>query len=420
MARILFVVDRLPFPPRSGVTIASWGHLSTLTSHHDVDLLWLKRQEKGTPTEQVAANRTLVKNLWTLDVRPNGIVRSTYNEVFLRRPSFASGRVVEQAGRRLLAGQTWDVVWCEPLVPFSYRRDILGMMDRPPRAWVATINDAYTPLLRSMVRSVFQRGWPPRARLRGLGNWLRSWGMGYMEFRLLADADLVFVQTARDKSWLCRISSGRLADRTHVVPNGLSEHLLAVPLTRQEGTIMYIGSLAKPEHARNIEWVLTTVWPSVKASSPSATFLVVGAKGSDRVMRRLRTLEDVVHVPFIDREDELYARSGIIIVWSPKNMGLINRTLQAMTAGTVVVGDVGAFNGITGFVNGKHGFVVKDTSEMIHTLNSIISGRVNRLGIALAARALVRGRYRWCDTFRPAMEAMEIVLQRRSKRDQSS
>ena len=120
-------------------------------------------------------------------------------------------------------------------------------------------------------------------------------------------------------------------------------------------------------------------------------------------MQWLNRQTGVEHLPFIDREHDLYSAASVLVVWSAKKFGLINRTLRAMAAGTVVVGNDGAFNGIEGFVHGKHGLLVSSLDGIADTLSDILGGRVDGAQIASAARQLVRDQYTWENCFGQAL-----------------
>ncbi|MDZ7619626.1 MAG: glycosyltransferase [Patescibacteria group bacterium] len=220
-----------------------------------------------------------------------------------------------------------------------------------------------------------------------------------MEKRLLQSADCVVVQTEKDRQWVSQITNGRLAHATHVVSNGINPELLLAPAPTVTATFGHAGSLSLPSNARTVRWLLNQVLPAVHRTCPTATLSVLGSPGPADLMDRLTRHVAVRYVPRVEKMQEFFATVPILIVRNYKDIGLITRTIEAMGAGVVVIGEPGAFNGIRRFRDGVHGFVAERTCDVADVLVRLFSDSALIAEVSQAARALIREDFRREDRF---------------------
>ncbi len=400
MARILFLVDELPAPPRNGVTNTAYHHLAALRKEHDVSLLWLRPVGVARREEQLELNRALVENLWVLDLAAVPKGRAAWQEISGHAPYFAAAPFDTTHCCSCLANYDCDVLWAETIRPWSYVSAIERCLpvDRP-RKKVAAISDSLTALLRSLGRHVLTRHWPLRTRATNAIQWVRSWHAARMESRILASADHILVQTPVDRSWIARISAGALAGRTHVVSNGVSPTLLAGSLPAEGVVFGHVGQLSSPLYVSTVAWILDDVLPAVQARCPRTEFSFLSASLPASILRRTINRPNVHYIPFLENIRDFYRQVPVLIVRSGKNFGLITRTLEAMAAGVVVIGDRGAFNGIPRFADGTHGFIAETRSEVVRILVRLFSGEISRSAVAAAARTMIVSDFQWAERF---------------------
>lgn len=400
MARVLFVVDELPAPPRNGVTNTAYHHLQALQKEHEVSLFWIRPAGVPRREDQVKANRALVANLWILDLPVVSRSVAAWGEILGHAPYFTAAPIDAALCRSWFAGYDCEIIWAETIRPWSY----VSALERclpvsRSRKKVAAISDSLTAMLRSLGQHVFVRRFPMGARLTNALQWMRSWSAARMEARILGGADHILVQTSADRDWIGRISSGALLGRTHVISNGTNRALLAAPLPMNEAIFGHIGHLGAPLFAATVTSILDEILPAVQRRCPRAAFSFLSPVLPARFKRRLGNRPEVRHFTYLEDIRDFYQRVPVLIVRSGKEFGLITRTIEAMAAGVVVIGDRGAFNGITRFVDGVHGFVAESHAEVTRVLVKLFSGEISRSEIAAAARALIMTDFQWADRF---------------------
>lgn len=396
MARILFITDELPYPPRNGVTIPSFHLITGLSIYHDVSLLFLKKDSRNIIHEDIEANRSLVNNLWVLEMKSNNPIISLFDEFICVTPFFASDHFDTMQCAHLLDGYDCDVLWATPIGP-TVRIPAIErcLSSRRPHLRIAAISDSYTATLRAFGQQIFISKLPIRTRIRCAIAWLRSWGMARMEFKILSKAHYVLVQSKKDKEWVNQISKGQLSENVTILPNGVDLPLLAQPKPVNKPVIGHIGALSANTQARTVRWMIEEVFPILINEFQDAKFALLGKPGSKKLMNLINRTDYISYFPHVDSIEEFYARIVVIVVWNYKCIGVINRTLEAMASGVIVVGEPGAFNGIDGFQHGKHGFIANNTREAADYLKIVLSNESVRNEIKTSARELVELKFNW-------------------------
>ncbi|MCL0066623.1 glycosyltransferase family 4 protein [Thermodesulfovibrionales bacterium] len=399
MADILFITDELPFPPRNGVTVASFHFLSGLTKKHQVSLLFLQLPRRRADRSAVKANRQFVKNLWVLDMIPSKQLEAILNEAFCRVPYFARYTFNPAQCMQLFGDYDCDVLWATPIGSFAQISSIEACMRLPkrPRLRIAAINDSYTSILRSFGNQILGTKWSLSTRALSAIKWLRGWGMSVMEARILEQAHHILVQSKIDKEWIGRISRGALIEKTVILPNGVDFSLLEHLSSCEEPVLGYIGDLSVATHNRNVKWILDDVLPYIRCSIPDVRLVILGKAGSSRVMERINKSNAVEHISQVKEMKDFYQTISVLLVRDYKCLGLINRTVEAMAAGIIVIGERGAFNGIEGFQDAIHGFVAESTGDVVDCFLHVLSDKSVRKFVSHAAHNLMKSKFRWTD-----------------------
>lgn len=407
--RLLVVVDQLPHPPRNGITLPLCHLLTILSRTHEIQIVLLRDPGQTLAPADRVQNEQLFGPLLEATVRRES--RATRVAAELR------GRGMYQHGWRaedVRGLASLDASWRDAAVfvsPISALAKWVAVRHRlpelMPRTLVAAINDCTTAEYRWRWRSPQLSPW---ARLRALSHWLRSPLVARAEARLLAHADHVLVQTEADREALSTLVGASTAARCSLAPNGVRPDLFAVAADGGSGNeVLFVAELSG-EYATTTYWLLERVWPNVRNAVPDARLTVVG-RGATAALRQRMAVASTLGVTYIEFAADLaplQARSRV--VWSPlwKGFGLINKTLEAMASARAVVGGRAAFNGIDGFVDGKHGIGLDqpDAAALASATVALLRDPARAVAIGEEARALVMGVFDWERTATVVREAL--------------
>ncbi|MDZ7696588.1 MAG: glycosyltransferase family 4 protein [Deltaproteobacteria bacterium] len=415
MAKILFITDELPFPPRNGVTIPAFYFLKGLAKRHQISLLFLRLPGNWVDNSSIEANRQFVKNLFVLKMTPSGRVKGILKDFFCQTPYFARHTFDPRECTELLGGCDYDALWATPIGPFAQMLSIeicLSSMLKSTPLRIAAISDSYTCTLRSFRSRVLGVKWPLNERLKSGIKWIRSWSMAVMEARILMKADHIIVQSKVDKEWILRISKGSLSKKIIVLPNGVNSLLLGNRRSCEKPVLGHIGSLSNPLNSHTVKWIFEDILPDVRRLVPEIRFAILGNAGSPKIMRKIFESNASEYTNSVEAMKDFYRKISVLLIRNYRCFGLINRTVEAMAAGVVVIGERGAFNGIEGFRHGVHGFVAESTQETVECLVKVLSNESVRKAVSHEAQNLIQLTFRWADRIALANTVIENSLSR--------
>lgn len=416
--KILFVVDQLPYPPRNGVTIPTFNHMSRLALKEEVSLLLLTGNAKELDEKQLAENKKYVNRLWVVERTRRSKAVRILDELNMRSP-YSLGWVYNvHELKKYLGGGSFDVVWASPFNAIDAIQTIRPLLRTTP-VYVAGINDCKTSVYKNMRKKLLIGGLDVKTRVSFALGWLRSWLVARIEANLLRNFDLILVQTNIEKKWLHTISSGELDGRTLVVPNGVNETLSQIPIRFKDKNLLFFGSVGD-EYKGIIFWIVQNVWPRIAALRKDLYFYIIGRNASINLRKRLALDKRIIYIEFIADIQKVFDDKAVMLAPVFKQYGLINKVVEAMAAGVPVVGDAGSFNGITGFQNGRQGIVAKDAESMAQAVLRILDSRQMYCDIAQSARDLIKKQFIWDRKVTMVNKELRLLMKNRNKNRSST
>lgn len=388
-ALLTVITDQLPWPPRNGITLPLFHHLEALRSTHGLRLVLLS----DAPPEALALaeNEARYGRITVLRLRRHGLFRRVWDEL--------RGRAMAQHGWAFAAAtpalpEAPALALVSPMSAVARWRAVLqAQPGLRPRASVALVNDCTTAEYRWRSRSA---GPGLRARIKAQLDGWRAAGIGRIEAALLAGHGRVLLQTEADLAAMRSLVGEGTARRCVLVPNGVREDLFTLAPAPGSQQVLFVAELSG-EYGPLTAWLCSEVWPRVHAAHPAARLQLIGRNAAPGLRAAMAAAPGVAHLDHAPDLAAAYAASAV--VWSPvfKGFGLINKSLEAMAAARPVVGGRAAFNGIGGFVPGKHGLVLErlDAAALADATLALLAAPERGATIGQAARELVRGAFSW-------------------------
>tara|TARA_B110001469_G_scaffold40525_1_gene40130 strand:- start:2832 stop:4049 length:1218 start_codon:yes stop_codon:yes gene_type:complete len=394
--RVLFITTHPPFPPIDGVRIPAANHLLALREKHQVDCLLLKCETMPYSPADVDATRQEVGECYEVCMSPLGTKRSILREFFKREPFY--GRwILSEALPSLLVENDYDLIWCgtAPAVAIMAKPEMRTQL----RAmhYVAGLSDIHSLVISSGAKQAEKSN---SLVFRYIKNPLLNFRSRFLkraEAKMLGQYDLCTMQTAREEEWVCSMGEG-LGARSLVLPNGVNQELFDLPVERSEQQIFFVG-LLNGIYRERVQWFFRKAWPLVHQRFPNAKATVIG-KGA--TPEQLDFFEDigVAYIPFVESLEDIYRERTIMIAPIFKGYGIINKVLEAMAAGCLVVGDRTAFNGIDGFEDGAHGLVAENAEEFADRVCRCLKSSDLLEPIRIKGRSLVREHFGWSKRYK--------------------
>ena len=390
--KILFVTTHPPFPPVDGVRIPAAAHLLALKAEHSVDVLLLKCPAMPYSEADYLETQKHVENMYEVQMRALPSLAAFAREALLGEPYYGRWRFDAPIPTEI-ASSSYDIVWCAttPATAAVATPAVRKWLKAP--LYIAGTSDVFSLVLQGKLlqpnRS--KKGSFVRLILKCLTT-ARMVLLKRAERKMIGTYDMTTVQSEREREWINRIDE-KLDERLLVLPNGVESSLLEMPISRDRKTVVFVGLLTEFYRER-ISWFLENAWPAIKRAHPDASVTVVG-RGAGETLKQYFVLNDVSYVPFVEELSDVYKDQAILVAPIFKGYGIINKVLEAMASGVLVVGDSTAYNGIPEFVDGVHGLVAEEAEDFAEQVIKCFDSQALLESVRVDARELMRKHFSW-------------------------
>jgi sugar transferase (PEP-CTERM/EpsH1 system associated) len=399
MPDLLFLTQRLPYPPIKGEKIRPLQILRYLTQWYDVHLGCLI--DDPDDQQHIGTIRAMCR-----DVHVAPLDRRRARLLCLRGLLTGESLSVVFFRNRGLARWVNDVIErVRPEVIFVNSSNMAPYILDQPKTGLRVVDladvdsekwRAYGCAARPPMRWVYRREWRHVAAL---------------EHRIARDCDLSsFVSEPEARLFASEVP--QFADRIKGISSGV-DHRYFDPApgypTVYDATLptfVFTGTMDYPPNADAVAWFAETILPLIRRTVPQAQFYIVGNNPNDMV-RRLARL-DGVHVTGRVPDVRPYVFHATAAV-APMRIarGIQNKVLEAMSLGRPVIVTSGALEGIQAEPGRE--LVLADTAEEFAAAACFLANSGQADIIGLAARQRVLKDYDWAATlsrFDPLLRPM--------------
>lgn len=381
MARLLYLVHRLPYPPNKGDKVRSFHLLKHLAQRHEVFL--------GTFIDDPA------------DEAYVDTVRGYCADMHIARLS------PRMAKLRSLQG-----LFSSEALSLPYYRDA-GL-----RRWVESVQGIDAAVVFSSVMADYV---PDMRRLptlvdfvdmdsakwtqySGTHRWPLSWLYHREGERLFAyeravarQAKHSFFVTAAERDLFLR-AAPECTGRVDAMCNGVDaeffspEHEFASPYPAEEIPLVFTGAMDYWPNVDAAVWFAGEVLPTLRRRYPSLRFYVVG-RSPDAAVQALAG-ESVVVTGTVDDVRPYLAHAAVVVAPLRIARGIQNKVLEAMAMARAVVVSAAPANGLAA-EDGRECAVAADGEAFCARVLDLLRDPARRAGMGEAARDCVLRAYSW-------------------------
>lgn len=388
---LVFLCQRIPYPPIKGDRIASYNLLRHLVRHYRVFAATFI--DDPADRQYIAKFREMVADCYVGEVRKPWAYAQALPRWLAGEPiSFALFR------ERRLAHWLDEVEQREkPVAIFAYSSNIAAYAvdrfqrqgSREPRR-VLHFSDvdsekfaAYAEQSSGVMRWVFAE---ETRRVRR------------EEQRLTAGADRVALVSDEEADLLRSVLSTH-HDRVVTLPNGVDSELFdpqrypEAPFESKGATYMFTGAMDYPPNIEAVRWFAREVFPRIKAALPNAQFYIVGAKPTAEV-QALASGDDIVVTGRVDSVAAYLAHAQVAVAPLRIARGIQNKVLEALAMAMPVVVSPGALTGIAASP-GEHLECADSVADWERACIDLIRDAARAKQMGQAGRRLVLDLYNW-------------------------
>jgi polysaccharide biosynthesis protein PslH len=179
------------------------------------------------------------------------------------------------------------------------------------------------------------------------------------------------------------------------IPNGVSHHIQPTNIALNPRHLLFVAKLAD-DNLSALNQFVQHAWPSIKAANPGIMLKVVGriTPASELLKQQLNDPQ-IQFIGFVADLNTAYTLGQVALVPINKNCGIINKAVEAMAAGLVVVGFEACFTALTEASNGEHYLAGRTFAELAQHVNTILMDANKAQKIGTAASAIASQYYSW-------------------------
>ncbi len=381
---LLFLTQRLPFPPIKGEKIRQYQILRHLAESYTVDLGCLI--DDPADIEHIPAVKALCRDVHTpsidrrlarLTCLTGLLTGEALSVTFFRDASLKRwvNQVVARAKPEVIFVISSNMAPYVLDLPHPGIR-IVDLVDVDSEKWLAYAETASWPM-----RLVYHREWRKVAEL---------------EQRIVLECDdALFVSDAEAAVMAARLPAH--ADRIIGISNGVDYRFFdpassfPSPFNSGGQTFVFTGTMDYPPNVDAVQWFAREILPHVRASIPDAQFCIVGNHPAPAV-RALASIPGVTVTGWVADVRPYLAHATAAVAPMRIARGIQNKVLEAMSMGRPVVVTAEALEGIEA-EPGRHLLCADDPGTFAAACVRLAGPEGAALGTA--ARRLVIERYDW-------------------------
>lgn len=392
--KILFLTNRVPYPPDKGDRIRTFHEIDHLAKSHDVYCACFTHSARE--TGHAESLHRWCKEVIAIPWRKKSAAIRAASGWLRGRPLTEAAYDSPDMSRRL---RRWaDRIDFDAVVAFSSmmapyalnvpaRRRILDLCDVDSEKWLEYARSSAFPASRI---------W----HIEGMR-------VRRLERKCFDEFDATVVISENERRLLEPFAD---ADRVSVVGNGVRIDSGHVPTSTACGAVVgFLGTMDYAPNVQGVIWFVKHVWPLVRRELPFARFMIIG-RAPTRAIRRLATVPGVIVTGEVYDARRYLARCRVVVAPLKIARGIPNKVLEAMAAKRPVVATTAVASTLA-VEPGREIVVANQPSEMAEAVTHLCWHDGSCGAIGLAGHQFVNRHHRW-------EEAMgrfeEIVLGRPS------
>ena len=379
--KVLFLSQRVPFPPNRGDKITTWRLLERMARDHEVTVAAFAHDQADEEGARLLAERGFEVHTVPLNVR-RAKLRSL--PLLLTNRPLTLGVFDAPAMRALVTRLSTQVD-----AAYAYSSSMGAFLVSGELPWVMHFAELDSDKWRQYAE---RHRWPMAAIYR------REW-------RLLEAYERQLSGRACQNVF-CTPLEEEIFQRTlpgfpsMVLRNGVDlEQFAPRPAEAEPGHLVFTGVMDYYPNVDGCVHFVREVLPRVRAEFPEARLSIVGSRPTKEV-QRLGEHEGVTVTGFVDSTADWMARAEVAVAPLRVARGIQNKVLEAMAMGLPVVGTTSATQGVAA-VHGRHYLVADRVEEQAHAVRGLLRDAASRERLGAAARRFVEEHHDWEQALAP-------------------
>ncbi|OAB58432.1 glycosyl transferase family 1 [Phormidium willei BDU 130791] len=387
---VLSLSATFPYPPsRGGTQVRTFNLLKYLNQYHPVTVV-TQRQE-GVSDEEIEALRGYVSELVVFE-RPPIVDKSLLQKVRRFSGFFLGGTppsVLSYYSREMqtwvdeaVASGNYDVLTCEHSVNETFVRPHWG--DRL-KTVVNVHSSIFGTCRQQLETETAERPLRDRLNLPLLYRY---------ENRYCQKFSHIIATTPEDGAQMKQFNPDSCM---MVIPNGVDVGLFPMRSHDPGGhRLIFVGAMDNIANIDAVTFLVKEIYPQVRSRYPDTTLTLVGSNPVPEV-QQLATVPGVTVTGRVPSMSDYLHEATVCVVSMRIGYGIKNKTLEAMAAGTPIVGSDAALEGLQ--VDDENGsqraLRANDVEEYVQAIGHLFDNESLRQDLSRNGRAYVQDQFTW-------------------------
>jgi len=377
--KILFLANRIPYPPYRGDKLKIFNLAKRLQAHHQLYLItFVQHKEEYAYLPELQKIFTQVHLIYLPKwLSALNCLKALYSKLPLQVLYFSSGAMQAKLNT-FLSQNKMDVVHVQHLRMSPY----LANHKTLPR--ILDLPDAFS--LYWERRKTIPRGW-----ITQIFESIEQKRVAKFEW-IMNEYDLSLVCSSEDLAYL---------KKTHAESN-LNLLLNGIDLETFSATnhdyghsinVLFTGNMDYAPNVDAVQYFCSAIWPLVKRKHPEAKFIIAGQRPL-KVVQELANGNDIVVTGFVKDLAAMYNAASVVVAPLRFGAGTQNKVLEAMAMGIPVVCTNIGFAGL-GIQDGQGVYMRSSALEFANTVSDLLSSAILRSQMGREGREIACNRFDW-------------------------
>jgi sugar transferase (PEP-CTERM/EpsH1 system associated) len=380
--RILFLSQRVPYPPNRGDKITTWRLVERMKRRHEVRCVAFAHDDAdvqaaaeltrlGAPTTalRIDLRRTKLASLPLL-LTGKPLTLGAYGSRELQR-------VVDELAPSCQVGYAYSSSMGAFLEPHTRLKRVMHFAELDSDKW---------------------RQYAERSK------WPMSWVYA-REHRTLLEFERR-IAASFDENVLCTPLEQQVFEReipgprSLVLRNGVDlAHYQPKPDLAEPEHLVFVGVMDYLPNIDGCVWFVNEILPRLRAKRPGVRFTIVGSRPTDEV-KALASHPGVAVTGFVDDPREFLARAAVSVAPLRIARGIQNKVLEGLAMGLPVVGTTSATQGVEG-EPGRDFLLANTVDEQVAAIERLLADPNFAHSLGRRGRQFVEEKYDWERVFDP-------------------
>ena len=388
--KVLFLSQRVPYPPNRGDKITTWRIIEKLAREHEPTVIAFAHDDADREAARVLREEKGIRTI-TVDHDERAKKLGALPLLFTRK-ALTLGVYGSKELQRVVDEELEDAD-----LAYAYSSSMGAFLEGRGTPWVMH----FAELDSDKWRQYAERHRPPMSLV-----YRREWRtLRSFEQRVAHDALTSVFCTPLEQRIFEREIPGA---PSIVMRNGVDlTHHAPAPDRAEPGHLVFVGVMDYYPNVDGCRWFADEILPAVRRAVPDARFTIVGSKPTPEVLA-LGERDGIEVTGFVDDPREYLARAAVSVAPLRVARGIQNKVLEALAMGLPTVGTTSATQGVEGAPG--HDFLVADEAAgFADHVVELLQDPERARALGRAGRDFVERTYDWEACLAPLDEILDRV-----------